>query len=450
MSGNERNRNVVFDNLEYAVEMSNNNNRNGNYHGRDRGGGDSRMMMNFSPRHYNHLNVRQASSNSNNQRQLNHHSNDRYSYSDHPHGRPEVGYYNNQSQLSHHSNDRYSYSRPEVGYYNNQSQFNHHSNDRNSYRDRPDGRPDAGYYGGQQYDSNRHRMDSSGGHDNRDKCNANSKSKCNGGPEDPVNLFESCSEDPDYTCKTDDELLTMKPVQKQQRPSKKSKPSTTIPPNSPNSDHDVSDAAEARKKGYKHCLPNTESIDKISPQAWNVKEGHNGLAQRQAAAKMTLEKIKNYTTDTPPARRQDKTMYDSDSSSDDEPQSGKPFLSQAHKIFISALPYCIPLDAGFNILRCYTDADKYCYCPCSRMLEPWRKNNELDCTQCQTNTFTPNGLMAHLKEEGGLFRTRDGPIPLKDIHHFATKLYLENLYNDWHGKRKPMHLYSTIISISNH
>ena len=58
-------------------------------------------------------------------------------------------------------------------------------------------------------------------------------------------------------------------------------------------------------------------------------------------------------------------------------------------------------------------------------------------SSCNSTSFTPNGLMDHLKNVGGLFEHKQNrdteQEPLKCEFHHAAKVFLENLFGDYHG-----------------
>ena len=179
-----------------------------------------------------------------------------------------------------------------------------------------------------------------------------------------------------------------------------------------------------------------KSTTHVPLQAFIVKEGHNEIEQRKAAARKVLEELQKLTSDPTGG-----CQYDTSDSEDDyvqapAKQNKGPVLTQTHRNFILALPYCVPLDAGFNVVSCRIGDDKHCSCPCGRMLKPWREqlgilfdSNE----ECKATSFAPNDLLDHLKEEGGVYTTKRGFIPLRDIYHHGARLYLKYLYSDWHS-----------------
>jgi hypothetical protein len=74
------------------------------------------------------------------------------------------------------------------------------------------------------------------------------------------------------------------------------------------------------------------------------------------------------------------------------------------KTFVNALPFCTPLDLGFNALVLYVNADEWCYCPCTRnKFRKWRHrfqvDDNLDFDSCQkTLKLGPNPLIKHLEK----------------------------------------------------
>lgn len=213
---------------------------------------------------------------------------------------------------------------------------------------------------------------------------------------------------------------------------------------SSNNDSDefvIPEDEETYKKLYVDCLREMDKpLDHVSNQAHCVPMGWDET--KQAAVETTLQKLSNIARPD----NYEPDNYDSESSDDsvpgcasssNKPQSG---LSQGEIKFIRALQFCPPIDAGFHVVRAV--ASKICYCPCSSNVDPWRNTHKIYCNRmCEKNPlFEPNHLMDHLKMEGGVYKEKEHgrPVerPLRDIYHYVTKVYLECLYGDWHGKGK--------------
>ena len=195
---------------------------------------------------------------------------------------------------------------------------------------------------------------------------------------------------------------------------------------------------QANKDAFVACLREIDrSLDYVSDQAHQLPGGWD--EKKLAAAEKTIEELSSI-------RRENSTEFDDDEESDDSDPFGRTTnsaptvgLSLAEKNFINALPFCIPLSAGFHVLR--PEASNICYCPCGPNLEPWRERYKLNVDHnCgkHSKMFTPNALMDHLKVEGGCYEEkRHGKkvfVPIQDIYHHATNVYLRNLFADWFRK----------------
>ncbi|KAL7544849.1 hypothetical protein ACHAWF_008211, partial [Thalassiosira exigua] len=197
----------------------------------------------------------------------------------------------------------------------------------------------------------------------------------------------------------------------------------------------VPEDEEARKKACANCLvKDDEGLSHIPTPAFQVPVG---WAERtKAAAAATLEEFKTL-------RRDDNQVESDDSDSDDycgpgAPQPGPRIgLKRSEKEFILALPHCIPLDLGFHVLREGEKNRGFCYCPCSKKVEPWGKPLMVT-MNCGNETFYPNDLMDHLKKMGGKYEEKEHGKkvmrPLRDIYHHGARVYLEHLYSDWLGE----------------
>jgi hypothetical protein len=198
-----------------------------------------------------------------------------------------------------------------------------------------------------------------------------------------------------------------------------------------------------RKKQYIACIRDEDkSTDNLSKQLFSVKEGKNEIEQRIDAAAKALADLEKITS-PPKSGGGLAAVYlaadNSESDSEESYQNKGPVLTETHRRFMEALPYCVPLDAGFNVQAYRVGDDKHCSCACGPMLKPWRDlyNIHLDTEEkCSGTAFTPNALMGHLKTKGGMYKTRKGLIPLNCIYHYGILLYLTYLYNDWHGRGK--------------
>ena len=201
----------------------------------------------------------------------------------------------------------------------------------------------------------------------------------------------------------------------------------------------VAEDSSAIKQTYADCLRDCDkSTYGIPEQAF---QRPNGWADKKgAAAEATIELLSKLQPTT------DNLNYNSSSSEDDipgaAPQPPKVGLSRGEKTFIRALPYCIPLDAGFHVTP--KNGSGICFCPCGPNLRPWRGDHNIIMNrdqECSKASFTPNALMDHLKKKGGKFREHDikGKVVERgvwDIYHHAAEVYLKVLYTDWHGQGK--------------
>ena len=185
---------------------------------------------------------------------------------------------------------------------------------------------------------------------------------------------------------------------------------------------------QANKDAFLSCLRDIDrSLDYINEQAHQWPDGWD--KKKRDAAEKTIQALSNLP-------RQDDNYDDSDES-DPFGRTTNPAttvgLSVAEKNFINALPSCIPLSSGFLVIR--PNASNICWCPCGPNLKPWRDSFRLYVTYiCDNHKFTPNALMDHLKKGGGCYEEKKKFVPLGDIYHHATKLYLQNLFADWFGK----------------
>lgn len=97
-------------------------------------------------------------------------------------------------------------------------------------------------------------------------------------------------------------------------------------------------------------------------------------------------------------------------------------LTTTKRQFIQKLKNCHPLHMGFDIGS--STNNKYCYCPCGKDLEPWRRENPdvnmviNKSANINCNYYQPEGFRQHLQA-----REKDF------ILHYATMKYLEKLYD---------------------
>jgi hypothetical protein len=194
----------------------------------------------------------------------------------------------------------------------------------------------------------------------------------------------------------------------------------------------------SNKDAFLACLREMDrSLDGVSEQAHQLPKGWD--ERKQSAVEKTLQEL---------AKIPRASMNDDDEESEDSDPFGRTTISAPtvglsldEKKFIEALPFCIPLDSGFHVVR--PNASEICHCPCGPNLQPWRQRYTLHISHiCGKNTkkFTPNALMDHLKVEGGCYEAKTqgmvGKVqyPLNDIYHHATRTYLQHLYGDWFKK----------------
>jgi len=206
----------------------------------------------------------------------------------------------------------------------------------------------------------------------------------------------------------------------------------------------IPETEDAYKQAYSDCLRDCDKPTyPVSRQAHQMRMGWT--KSKAAAVEATIKQLSNIPrSDNDDG---DNGYDDGYSSSDDSypPGPGASYgknklqkgLTPGEIKFIRALQCCPPLDAGFQVVRSLSS--KICYCPCGPNVEPWRKKHGILLGgECAKSNFTPNYLMDHLKMQGGVYeekeRGRKVQRPLRDIYHYATKVYLQHLYRDWNGK----------------
>ena len=169
-------------------------------------------------------------------------------------------------------------------------------------------------------------------------------------------------------------------------------------------------------------------LDFVSEPAHQIPSGWD--EKSQAAAEKTIQNLVSI-------ERVKSQYYDDDDSDDSLPpgcahnSTPEIGLSLDEKRFIRALP---SWSQGFPQ---HARNRRNRRCPCGPSLKDWRKqlNLHID-VNCGKNTknFTPDGLIEHLKKEGGCYnekiRGKMESVGLKDIYHHATKIYLQNLYSN--------------------
>ena len=123
---------------------------------------------------------------------------------------------------------------------------------------------------------------------------------------------------------------------------------------------------------------------------------------------------------------------DDDDKSDDDNNSniGRKYVAFIKDLienaphFINSLDDC-PMILGFHAISPHVDADKCCFCPCSKKLEPWRNHHNISIRLCgDKKSFTPNGLVAHLE------KSIEADVP--GYHSMALE-YLKALYENYWG-----------------
>ena len=106
--------------------------------------------------------------------------------------------------------------------------------------------------------------------------------------------------------------------------------------------------------------------------------------------------------------------------------------SGQYRAFMLALPFC-PLNFGFHMLFTHQDADKCCFCPCSRTLKLWTEKYGTGGHTCETShksppgKFTPHALIDHLESHLGSPSFSQKP----HMFHFIVLEYLKILYTDY-------------------
>jgi len=104
--------------------------------------------------------------------------------------------------------------------------------------------------------------------------------------------------------------------------------------------------------------------------------------------------------------------------------------------FIKALPFCVPLYAGFHTINVFANSDECCYCPCARQLKRWRaKHNLHGITECDRGgssrpkgVYKPQALMAHLEVKSG---RSNGSNQLESCHfHSIVWYFMWKVYED--------------------
>ena len=198
----------------------------------------------------------------------------------------------------------------------------------------------------------------------------------------------------------------------------------------------IPETEEAHRAAYVECLRQCDQELFGVPNQAHQEPGRFGWKEwnkkKQAAVQSTLEEMKEIKL----REHNENASYCSSSGSEeiDYPGGGQKEpsaeLTKDEITFITALQYCLPLNAGFHVLF----ESEICYCPCGPNLEPWRtKHNISGGVPCTNQNFSPNALMIHLEMKGGLYEEKKEMQPLKDFYHHAAKVYLQCLYADWHG-----------------
>jgi hypothetical protein len=122
-------------------------------------------------------------------------------------------------------------------------------------------------------------------------------------------------------------------------------------------------------------------------------------ARERLAVTKTKEFVKErFLPDSVPARRtandhdSDDSCQESDDSWDISVEASDP--ARPYLAFVEALPHCVVLNLGFQAVMLFPQADKWCYCPCSKKGDNWRKRFNLPSLEkadvcSSTNKFTP-------------------------------------------------------------
>lgn len=105
-----------------------------------------------------------------------------------------------------------------------------------------------------------------------------------------------------------------------------------------------------------------------------------------------------------------------------------PYSRRNVEAFIHSLRYNLIFSVGFDVIGINPDDEISCYCPCSKAMDKWRNNFNLQFIitkdECQNfhKAAKPKGLMDHIKQVG----STGGYL------HRGIELYLDNFYrNKW-------------------
>ena len=135
---------------------------------------------------------------------------------------------------------------------------------------------------------------------------------------------------------------------------------------------------------------------------------------------------------------------DSDCSNETYPPRASPSkmnekdLSTNERMFIMALPHCLPLDYGFHVK--HPTNSEICFCPCGKSVAPWRNAHQVDvdvvCKRNKRNIFTPKSIIDHLKTIGGGYdqgnhkETSQRTVTVLCMFHYSAAEYLRKLHYD--------------------
>lgn len=167
---------------------------------------------------------------------------------------------------------------------------------------------------------------------------------------------------------------------------------------------------DANKAAYVECLRECDQeLFNVSNQAHEVpRPGWDEM--KQNAVEQTLKELEHikrqdYNDNEEYYSSSDESLPPGCSGSPKKPSTG---LTQGEIKFITAFQYCLPLNAGFQVLR----GSGICYCPCGPNLGPWRSKHEIFCDRiCTKKSFGKTLLSTFYSTYRSCYRL----IPTHDI-----------------------------------
>lgn len=116
--------------------------------------------------------------------------------------------------------------------------------------------------------------------------------------------------------------------------------------------------------------------------------------------------------------------------------------------FILALPTCATVYTGF--FKPHVADERQCKCPCSKDCSNWRTSSEVYIDDCGgKSSFEPHGLMHHLRTKAFGVTQEDGERRVNCKYHYATWVYLNKLFKDYHGRKCCANCLNDIVQFYN-